>query len=621
MKSKFSKDFLKPDTIKGKWFLSVIFSLGALIGLFLLGRTDSSDFVALQSMYTLPLIIMLAVFYYFTMGNKVDFFRSPNGKRRLKFTFVCSFFFALAITLGYQMRVNKGITPGVAGVALTVITPFFLQFAFVPFFNLFFAFTDQKWDVNKPRKMSMGKTFLISSGVIFLLWIPTFLAYYPAIMSYDSNRQFSEAWNGVFWELQPLIHTWLIRVFLLLGESLGSFQIGIALMTLMQMLITALVLGYANALVYRMTGSGLLAIVSVLFWGLVPVNSILAVSVTKDILFSAFFVLFICLAIDRQIFSERKKMILFDAGMVLSAALFCMFRKNGIYGLVIFAVIYCFAVKKDVRLRSIIVIAISVLFGILAPLLVKTALNGGDGPKCEAFSVPIQQMAAVAHNHSGELTEEEIYDLEYYIPGSTTQDFFNDSIADGPKSAANTVFDRWEVDNAAWLKTWAHFLVKYPGTYVNAYLGLTEGYWFPDDISSSQVLGYGRDTRMGLIYTFNYTKNESEYTPFEGVESKSLLPAYQYFLEGPASDESYLSWPVLNILFRPSSYVYGLLLIFAAFLYKRRYREMVTPSIELTYFLTVLMGPVANIRYVYQIMLIMPLLFAYFVRCCMRKDS
>ena len=159
------------------------------------------------------------------------------------------------------------------------------------------------------------------------------------------------------------------------------------------------------------------------------------------------------------------------------------------------------------------------------------------------------------------------------------------------------------------LKDWSYFGRKYPNDYLDASLGLTAGYWFLDDVSLSQYLGYGRESMRGLIETFNASKPIEDIYP--GVESKSILPKYQYFLEGMVSDEQYLKWPVLSALFRPSFYCWIFILSFGILLYKKRYRAFAAASLELAYYCTVLLGPVAKIRYVLQIMVGLPAILAF----------
>ena len=68
---------------------------------------------------------------------------------------------------------------------------------------------------------------------------------------------------------------------------------------------------------------------------------------------------------------------------------------------------------------------------------------------------------------------------------------------------------------------------------------------------------------------------------------------------------------MLSVLFRPACYVWASLVFFGIILYKKRYRDFAAASLQLMYFGTVLLGPVANIRYVFPLMTFLPVLFSF----------
>ena len=501
---------------------------------------------------------------------------------------------------------------GIAGRIGVLVKSCFLSFAFLPFFDALFDYADQRkekakesvFEGEEKKKFGVKKAFFLSWFIIFICWIPVFLAYYPGIMSYDSNRQFTEAYLGVYWDLQPIFHTFLIRISLLLGEVLGAYERGIAVYSLIQMLTLSCALAYSISFVYELTNKRRYVYILAFFFGIFPVFSVLALCVTKHIFFSAFFLLFATFALKRFLKKDSRK-IGYEIGMILCAVMMSLFRKNGIYGIALFTVFYIIAMKKE-RIRTLIlcILIIASCFG--GRTLVRTVLHGTPGPKIEMYAVPIQQFARVSFFRLDELTEEEKETMEYYIPGSTTAKTFHVSLADAPKFAASG--DAW-TDTPQMLKDWSHFGVKYPGDYLEAFLGLTAGYWFTDDIAISQYLGYGRDSMRGLIETFNASKPIDEF--YEGVPTHSYLPKLQYFLEGMVSDEQYLKWPVVSVLFRPAAYCWAAFVMFGVLLYQKRRREFAAASIQITYFCTVLLGPVANIRYVFQIMIGLPVLAAF----------
>ena len=594
---------------------ALLATLPGVAGLFALTRQTGDLAVGAGSFFSL-----LPALFVFFLYRKILGERSLSERKNIRknvFAVVFSFFFALSFFLGYQMRQYGMTASGFAGKIGILANGFLLSFIFFPFFYMIFSFVDpanntpgqagepSEKNGKRQKEFSVKSSFFLSFAIIFISWIPVFLAYYPGIMSYDSNRQFSEGYLGIFWELQPILHTLLIRWALLLGEAVRSYEFGVACYSILQMLTLSAALAYSLSFVYERIRKLWIVIALSLFFGNFPVFSVLALCVTKDIFFTAFFLTLSVLCIKRYL-KTPKNPLLYDIAMIVCGIFMTLFRKNGIYGFVFFAILYVIAMKKE-RIRILIVCALLIVLGIGSVFALRFAVHGARGPKTEMYSVPIQQMGHIAFFHRGELSEEEKATMEKYLAGSTTEwQSFNISLADSQKSSA--VEDAW-VNTPQMLKDWIYFGVRYPNDYIDAYLGLTAGYWFTDDIAISQYLGYGRESERGLIETFNASKPIGEEYP--GVQSVSKLPRYHYFLEGFVSDEWYLKIPVLSVLFRPACYVWASLVFFGIILYKKRYRDFAAASLQLMYFGTVLLGPVANIRYVFPLMTFLPVLVSF----------
>ena len=72
----------------------------------------------------------------------------------------------------------------------------------------------------------------------------------------------------------------------------SSPNTGYAIATIIQMLLVDAALAYALHYIYSKKRNLLLCTLALLFYGLMPVNSILIISTTKDILFAAFLLVF-----------------------------------------------------------------------------------------------------------------------------------------------------------------------------------------------------------------------------------------------------------------------------------------------------------------------------------------
>lgn len=607
-----------------KIILSVLFSSFAFLGFVFLSRIDYEDIIRLPFfIYIIP-FILLGLLYYIRLSSNL-----LQDKRKLVISIILSFLFALSLIAGYQLRVSIALAEGLKGKVGIIVKSIALSFFFIPFFELFLhcsvnpLIKKSSKDLNEASKdWNRIIVFFVSWMIVLLCWLPVLLAYWPGIMSYDSHRQFNEAYDNVFWELQPIAHTFLIRLALIIGQKIGSLEVGVAIYSLLQMTTLSMALGYVTSFIYKLCKKKLVVIVSLLFYTILPITSVLSISVTKDIFFTAFF-LILCTALIERFCTQVKYPIAFDIIIAISGALMMLFRKNGIYGFILYTIILTFSlliilakkkntVKKETKkyLVSILICVITILTGVLTMNIVKLSLHAGNGPSVEKYSVMIQQFARVAYYHKDELSIEDANIIDNYLPGYSTDPQYNFSLADAPKYNANgNAFN----DTYAFLRDWSHIVIAYPEDCLDAYLGLISGYFFTDDLAISRYLGYGRENMRGLLETFNALKLGVEGSV--NIESNSKLPGFQYFIEGIVSNEEYLNYPIIPILFRPAFYVWIAITCVAILIYKKRYQLVLVSSLQISYFLTVLLGPVANIRYTFQIILFVPLFItlAYFI--------
>lgn len=567
--------------------------------------------------------ICFAIVGYFLRKLYYDYRKLENlkvRKRRFGFSYVFSFLLALSFVLGYQMRMLGNTLPGIRGKAFILLVSVGLAFAFLPIMNIWFAGLE-KWKNGSEREVLSARTkrrsFWISWLVIFLCWVPVFLAYYPSVMSYDFHRQSQEAYKGYIWfnDHHPLAHTFLIRVFLLLGEALGSYQTGMALYSLLQMLILSVVLAYSCNVIARMTRRVWPVVVSVLFFGLLPIHPVLALSVTKDILFAAFLLLLVLLMWEQRRFftqaysgsrKDKLKLLGFALAMILTGILAILFRNNAVYAIAVFTVFYVIIAAKQ-RVSVLLLCVCIVAGGLGCKTGIRVAMDAGTGNKIEMFSVFVQQFARVGNRQGDSLTAEEKAIVSYYVPEEEWE-YYNPTLADGMKSAAAvTNFEEWKNDIPGMLSDWLTIGVRYFNEYMDAFLALTSGYWFLDDVSHAEVLGYGADSDLGLLYTFNASYSDD----FEGVESHSYLPGLLTVYQRIVNGNSYYGWPILSLLFKPAFYVWMLLLAMFSHLYTREPKKLLMSLLVLMYLLTLLLGPVVHMRYVYCVVVAVPVLLAY----------
>lgn len=545
-------------------------------------------------------------------------------KRRCLYGGVAAYLFALTMVFGYQIKITGMTECGFRGKGLILLRAFCLAAAVFPItYALFARLGDMQESLSKSGRGQTGqgeagqnknwsskRVFFVCWGIIFACFIPVFLAYYPAVMAYDFHRQSQEATFGppYFNSHHPLAHTWLIWLFFEIGGFLGSLESGMACYSIFQMLLVSAALAYACTMIYRLCRNKWALAAVTAFFALFPYFPILAVSVTKDVIFGALFLIFFLLLTERMYFAERRHKNLLDAAIVLEGIVMLLFRNNAIYAVFAFAVFFVLFSKGKERLR-VLLMCVLILAGGKASLEGLQAVMGelGRGSSAEMYSVVMQQFARVGHYHREELDAETYALLDTYV-SEEFWDNYNPPIADTVKIFVSAEdYETWEADMGGMWKAWAAIGRKYPNEYLDAFLCLTNGYWFWDDVTWAENLGYGLEERKGALFTFNSTV--SDVLP-EGIDHVSKFPWLERQLEEIVSNNSFYRVPVLSNLFKPALYCHLLVLSCMAFVFLRKKKAFLLALLPLMYLGTLLFGPVVIVRYLLPVMLTVPVLLA-----------
>lgn len=601
-----------------KLAVRILLTLAGTYGVCALGRTAGMD-KASYTVLAAAACLAIGAFWRGTSLHPAEMTDEKTKRRRLFFAGVTGFLFSLSMFVGYQLQNGGATDGGFWGRSLTLFRSLCLSAAVYPLCSFFFGWVESVGAERKSVKehdSTKEKTavcfhpaavFGVCAAGIFVCLIPVWLAYYPIIMSYDFHRQVNEAYHGFdyFYPYQPIAHTWVIWVFLQLGRALGSLETGFACMALFQMLLYALVAGYACSMLYRLLRKVWPVAAAAVFFGVFPFNSVMILCTTKDVLFTVLFLLFFLLLMERELFSGRRvsptPIRWIDVLLVAEGCLMMQFRNNAFYAVAVFSVLYVLLVPKREKLRALLLCLLLIAGGKGTELAVKKAIGTElSGSRVEMFSVPIQQFARVGYLYGSELDQFTALKLDGYVPW---QDWsaYNPPLADTVKNSVRS--EKFEGDYGSLFSLWTELGLQYPDAYLDAFLELTRGYWFLDDLSWAENLGWGVEGRMGAIFTYN----SSEIAGVGSISHESKLPWLEAQLEKIVSGNAFYDWPVISLPFRSAFYPWSLFLLSMAFLYKRQKRQLRLSLLLWIYFGTVLLGPVVQLRYLFPFMVILPL--------------
>ena len=161
----------------------------------------------------------------------------------------------------------------------------------------------------------------------------------------------------------------------------------------------------------------------------------------------------------------------------LTALFLCFWRNNGLYVLVLcLAAVAVLLRRKSVRLLAC-GLAVAV-FTVVVTGPVYDALHIRKDSISESLSIPLQQIAATIVS-GAELTEEQQEFLYGLLPREEWIASYHPSLSDDLKG--NDLLDTQQLEArfGEFLKVWAQLLPANFGTYVEAYLMQTLGFWQP----------------------------------------------------------------------------------------------------------------------------------------------
>ena len=339
-------------------------------------------------------------------------------------------------------------------------------------------------------------------------------------------------------------------------------------------------------------------ILTLVFFAAFPVNAILAISTTKDVIFSGMALLCLVLfaqAIEAASKKERRASLalLFPACIIM-----LLFRNNAVYAFYLFlaGALLAAVFGKDKFFRKAFLYIACCLFTYKSVDMALTkVLDVSEGSVAEAFSVPSQQFGRIYGALEPYGTDQETLDLirKYYDMDRAVYLPHLSDYMKGYLDLENNKLTDYIGDSI-------RLFCEYPAVSIDSFLYLTEGAWNIGDTSHAQIYGEGLDARQGYLLT-DVKENY-------GISHKSKCAWLESFLEHAFSNNEYQAWPVISLLFSPALYVW-ILGICTIVLIKTKSRYYFF-AVSFLWFLllTILAGPCVLIRYYYPFVVCSPVL-------------
>lgn len=548
----------------------------------------------------LTLFLCSGLYFYF---NKT---MSIKERRLLCVSLPVGFIFSLCMVFGTSLyRFEKiAFTSAISWASILALTPLFT--AGVAFLIKHIDCVNGGMVRGDREKLEFnGKHFITVWIIIFVSWIPFFLASYPGVFGYDSIHQANWYKDGVINLQHPIIHTYLLGVCVVtIGELLGSYEAGMAVYSIFQMLCLSGAFAMMYTFFIRKRMRPLFRRLILLWYMFFPVNPIMAFSSTKDVLFSAFFALTLMLLLILAETPKVLRSVPYCIGLTTSVFFMIVFRSQGIYVFLLTILIAIVVLKKYRKQLMLVALSCMILFGMYSGPFTKWLGGVESNSLREMMSVPCVQLSRAMINNAEELTAEEQQLIEEYISGYYIYPV-NSGISDAMKGSLDT--ERLKNNPIEFIKLWLNVGIKCPGTYVDAFARLTIGLWYPD-MNYRDPLAYHPYWEYWSTGSWNGFGDEKfiqmNQAPIEGFEILyRILTKLSY-------DNIYQKVPVLSMMFSSGLVIWIVILYCAFCVYKKFVVHIIPVAFLGGLILTLCLGPVVLFRYVYPIFISIPMLLA-----------
>lgn len=431
--------------------------------------------------------------------------------------------------------------------------------------------------------------------ILFACWFPLLLAFYPGMLNYDIASEYAQHVEQAYSNIHPLLHSALNNGIITLGEMLVDRTFGVLLMSLIQMGLFALALSYSCAFVQRRGAPAWTVLLMLAFYALHPVFSVMSVSMTKDTLFAAAVLVFSLktwemIESPAAFFASWRTCVLYVVMGIGSALL----RNNGIFALLLMCPALLFALrgfrKRVVLLFAVCAAGCAAVMGGLTLLLAPESL-----PSFQLYSIPAQQLVR-AYN-SGTMSEKDKAEIRAW--------YLNDyglAVHEHLADSAKGNIDRplLQENGSDFLALWARHAPTYAHEYLEAFLMLNVGSWYPDDLSHSTIYPDASYNDKGYLQLNEYDLSQYD------IHNACYLPAVRDFYERICRRNEYQKYPIVSILFCTATPFWMIVLACALLVARRQSRLLPAALGALGLWLSYLFGPCTLPRYILPLFCLAP---------------
>lgn len=352
--------------------------------------------------------------------------------------------------------------------------------AFVLFDRLYSIFQRERKVSTKSRiGFDITRSFINQGMRILLHWVPYVIMLFPGIIFWDTGDQLAQYFGisafgmkpGLIWDHHPFFDTYLWGTIISVFKSCtGSYYVGIYFIGIVQCVLAASTFGMVIwYLCYRKVCERYVRLVYyfVCYFPVFPIMFFCIVKDTINVIFFLQWILIYAEALNTKGAILKNKKV--AAAFLMLTLLSGLTKKITIYIVVFSLIMLTFFMFSRIIKLYIVSVAIGsyILLQLVFPTFLYPKINVVQGGPQAAITVPIEQVARVAHYYPNDCTRDERQAIDgYLVTGwKKMSQNYNPYTAD-PVSGFNV---RDKSGTLRFLKAWASIGLRHPATYINAF--------------------------------------------------------------------------------------------------------------------------------------------------------
>ncbi|MBQ8617906.1 MAG: hypothetical protein IJ418_10430 [Clostridia bacterium] len=348
------------------------------------------------------------------------------------------------------------------------------------------------------------RLFWTSIVLIFLGSVPYLMLYAPGLNIFDTHDQLLQFFGypsyigdgSALSDHHPVFLTVVYAAFMKLGLMLGDANIGQLVYSLVSMAALAAAWAYALCLLYDLGLKKKACLAIAVFVAAYPVTALYAFNMCKDVSAAPFVLLFVCqmlrLRASEGVVMKDGRFVL---GVFVNSFMLMLTRKPSMYALA-FAAVFLIIRYRGVRVRlAAALLGAVLLFHVGYSSLLLPALGVIPGETREMLSIPFQMTARYLNTYPEDVTDEELTSVARVLDLSAIENY-DPRLSDPIKDTSNPELGNGNL--AAYMKAFVSMGMRHPGVYLDAWLNMIYGYFYPSHSNTIVCLTLNSPDQGGM---------------------------------------------------------------------------------------------------------------------------